>query len=129
MNNLTISIFANKIFFEILKEMKLFSKFKIKHYEDLDLCIKDAEKENQLVVFFNNSYNQMKVNNFPSILINNSSKIRNKLHGVLQEQLKMPFKISDFEIIFSKISWNFHLRDISIPNSKIFSISNNPSNA
>ena len=97
MNNLTISIFANKIFFEILKEMKLFSKFKIKHYEDLDLCIKDAEKENQLVVFFNNSYNQMKVNNFPSILINNSSKIRNKLHGVFQEQLKMPFKISDFE--------------------------------
>jgi len=97
MNNLTISIFANKIFFEILKEMKLFSKFKIKHYEDLDLCIKDAEKENQLVVFFNNSYNQMKVNNFPSILINNLSKQKNKLYGILQEELKMPFKIVDFE--------------------------------
>ena len=74
MNNFTISIFDNKIFFEIISEIKLFSKFKIKHYEDLDLCIKEAEKENQLVVFFNNSYNQMKVNNFPSILINNSSK-------------------------------------------------------
>ena len=97
MNNLTISIFANKIFFEIIKEMKLFSKFKIKHYEYLDLCIKDAEKGNQLVVFFNNSYNQVKVINFPSILINNSSKLKNKLHGNLQEQLKMPFKILDFE--------------------------------
>ena len=38
----------------------------------------------------------MKLNNFPSILINNSSK-KNKLHGILQEQLKMPFKIVDFE--------------------------------
>ena len=46
MNTYTISIFANKIFFEIIKEIKLFSKFKIKHYEDLDLCTKEAKKEN-----------------------------------------------------------------------------------
>ena len=51
MNSYTISIFANKIFFEIIREIKLFSKFKIKYYEDLDLCVKDAEKEKQLVVF------------------------------------------------------------------------------
>ena len=58
MDNFTISIFGNKIFFEIINEIKLFSKFKIKYYEDLDLCIKDAEKENQLVVFFINRLNK-----------------------------------------------------------------------
>ena len=59
MNTYTISIFANKIFFEIIKEIKFFSQFKIKHYEDLDLCVKEAEKENQLVVFFNNPLNKI----------------------------------------------------------------------
>ena len=36
MSNLTISIFGNKIFLEILDELKLFSKFKIEYYKDLD---------------------------------------------------------------------------------------------
>ena len=45
MTDLTISIFGNKIFSEILNEMKLFSKYKIKHYEDLNLCVNDAEKK------------------------------------------------------------------------------------
>ena len=45
MSNLTISIFQNKIFFEIMKEIKLFSKFQIKYYDNLDTCIKNAEKE------------------------------------------------------------------------------------
>ena len=48
----TISIFGNKIFSEILSEMKLFSKYKVKYYDNIDLCVKDAENKNQLVVFF-----------------------------------------------------------------------------
>ena len=52
MNNFSISIFNNKTFFQIIKEIKLFSKYKIKHYEDFNLCVKDAEKGNHLVVFF-----------------------------------------------------------------------------
>ena len=52
MNNFTISIFDNKTFFEIISEIKLFSKFEIKHYENLSLFTKDAENENQIVVFF-----------------------------------------------------------------------------
>ena len=38
MNNLTISIFGNKIFLEIINELKLFSKFKIKYYDRFNLC-------------------------------------------------------------------------------------------
>ena len=97
MNTYTISIFANKIFFEIIKEIKLFSKFKIKHYEDLDLCTKEAKKENQLVVFFINPLNKIEINNFPSILINSSSKPTSRLFSEFNEQLNMPFAILDFK--------------------------------
>ena len=93
----TISIFANKIFFDIINEIKLFSKFKIKHYEDLDLCVKEAEKENQLVVFFINPLNKIKINNFPSILISKSSKPISRLFGDFNDQLNMPFTILDFK--------------------------------
>ena len=97
MSNFTISVFSNKIFFQIIKEIKLFSKFRIKHYEDIDLCMQDAKKGNQVVVFFDNSLNKSKTNNFPSIIVTESSKLINKSFGILQEQLKMPFSILDFK--------------------------------
>ena len=102
MDNHTISIFGSKIFLEIINEVKLFSKFKIKFYDNLDLCIKDAEKESQLVVFFvyelnKNFLNKIKKNNFPLILVVESPVIKNKLSGELIEQLNMPFTIFDFK--------------------------------
>ena len=102
MDNHTISIFGSKIFLEIINEVKLFSKFKIKFYNNLDLCIKDAEKESQLVVFFVNELNQnfidkIKINNFPLILVVKSPVTKNKLSGEIIEQLDMPFTIFDFK--------------------------------
>ena len=52
MNNLSISIFKNKIFSEIIRELKLFSEFNVKFYDDLNLCMKDATINNSLVVLF-----------------------------------------------------------------------------
>ena len=65
----TISIFGNKIFSEILSEMKLFSKYKVKYYDDIDLCIKNAENNNEFVVFFvskvnKNFFSEIKKKNF-----------------------------------------------------------------
>ena len=102
MDNHTISIFGSKIFLEIINEVKLFSRFKIKFYDNLDLCIKDAEKESQLVVFFVNELNKdflhkIKINNFPLILVVESSVTKNKSSGELIEQLDMPFTIFDFK--------------------------------
>ena len=82
MSNLTISIFGNKIFFDIINEIKLFSEFKIKYYEDLDLCVKDAENQNLLVIFFVGKndlsfLSKNKINNFPSILITEFSTPKN----------------------------------------------------
>ena len=102
MSNLTISIFGNKIFLEIINEIKLFPKFKIKYYDDLNLCVRDAEKHNQLVIFFitesNESYyKKIKINNFPLIIAATPSTPKNILSDELINQLDTPFTIRDLE--------------------------------
>ena len=102
MSNITISIFGSKIFLEIINEIKLFSKFNIKYYDDLDLCVKDAEKQNLLAIFFINKkhesfFDKNKIYNFPLILIVESSIPKNLFSGELREQLNMPFAILEFE--------------------------------
>jgi len=101
MQKLTISIFKSKIFLQIINEIKLFSKFKIIYYENIDLCLKDAKKENHLVVCFNNDPNQnfidkIKFITSPIILVTNSSVKKNILPNDLCEILILPFKILDF---------------------------------
>ena len=97
MSNFNISILSNKIFSEIVREIKLFSEYEIKYYSDIDLWIKDSKKENQIVVLFENFSNKDKINNFPSILITKSSEKIKKTALSSDEFLKMPFKILDFE--------------------------------
>ena len=102
MSNLTISIFGNKIFLDIINEIKLFSEFKIKYYEDLDLCVKDAENQNLLVIFFVDKMDlsfliKNKIYNFPSILITEPSVSKNMITTELNEQLNMPFTILELE--------------------------------
>ena len=102
MNSFTISIFGNKIFLEILNELKLFSNFKIAYYEDFDLLIKNSTNENQLFVLFINESNKKlfdkdKILNHPSIYIAESSIKRNKYSSDLSEQLNQPFSIIEFE--------------------------------
>ena len=97
MSNFTISILSNKIFSEIVREIKLFSEYEIKYYSDIDLWIKDSKKENQIVVHFENFSNKDKINNFPSILIIKSSEKIKKSPLSSEEVLEMPFKILDFE--------------------------------
>ena len=97
MSNFIISIIGNKIFSEIINEMKLFSKFKIKYYENIDLCIEDNTKENKLFIFFNNSFNKKKINDLPSIVITENSEQEKKIFTGSQEKLKMPLRILDFE--------------------------------
>ena len=97
MSNFNISILSNKIFSEIVREIKLFSEYEIKYYSDIDLWIKDSKKENQIVVLFENFSNKDKISNFPSILITKSSEKIKKLPLSSEEVLKMQFKILDLE--------------------------------
>ena len=77
MDNQSISIFGNKIFLEIIKEIKLFSKFKIKYYENLDQCIIESKDLDRPVIFFikepnKKYYKKIEEINIPSIIISNS---------------------------------------------------------
>ena len=102
MTNLTLSIFGNKSFSEILNEMELFSKYKIKYYEDFSLCVNDAKKKDYLVAFFVselniNFFNEINKNNFPLIFVGKSSDLKNLSSKEFNNQLNMPFTILDFK--------------------------------
>ena len=120
MSVLSISIFGNKSFLEIINEIKLFSKFKVKYYEDLNLCVKDAVKQNLLVIFFvsekNKSFfNENKISYFPSILISKPSILKGIFSNEFSERLNVPFSILEFEKrVISLIAKNEFKKNSSI---------------
>ena len=100
MNNLSISIFGNKSFLEIINEIKLFSKYKIKFYDNFDICIKDAVEKNFLSIFFVNKNNIKFLNNikeFPTLLITESSNLKKNPSSEICEYLNKPFTIFEFQ--------------------------------
>jgi len=102
MDKLTISIFGNQIFSEIMNEIKLFSKFKLKYYDNIDLCTRDAVNHDQLVIFFiteanKQYYTKIENNIFPLIVIANTSIPKNILSNDFVEQLNMPFRVLSLE--------------------------------
>ena len=102
MDKLTILIFGNQTFLAIINEIKLFSKFKLKFYDNFDLCTQDAANQNHLVIFFitesNKKYYKKIINiNFPSIVITKSKIAQNILSGDFVDQLNIPFSILDLE--------------------------------
>ena len=115
----TISIFNNKIFLEIINEISLFSEFKVKHYEDIDLCVNDTLKGNTIIIFFYNEKNKIylpkiKSGKFPAIIIEEDLLKKNNLQNFknikLIENLNMPFTIFDFKksviSLFAKSEFN-----------------------
>ena len=100
MKKFTISIFESKILLQIINEINLFSKFKIKYYENIDLCLQDAQKENHLVICYNNDlkhsfFDKIQFITSPLILITKSSIKKNILPNDFCEILILPFKILD----------------------------------
>ena len=102
MDNFNISIFENRVFWEIINEIKLFSKFKIKYHDELDQCIKEASKHDKLmVIFIDQSMKDFsyikKINNFPTIIISEPSTLKKINQNNLIEKMSIPFKILDFQ--------------------------------
>jgi len=102
MTSLVISIINNKIFLEIIKELSLFSEFKIRHYDDLNFLSQDIKKDNQIVIYFSKKENFSdsiidKFDSFPLIVVTESLFPKNKFSSELVEQLKMPFSIIKFK--------------------------------
>ena len=127
MNNLTISIFGNKIFLEIINELKLFPGSKVNLHDNLNFPINNGDDNNQIIFFFitnNNKSDFIKIKKTknPIIVIAPSSTSHNKYLSDFVEQINMPFKIVNFKkkVIFFlakhkfKLSSLIHLKDYVI---------------
>ena len=106
MSKLNISIFGNKIFSEILSEVKLFYKYDFQYYDKLDLCVKDAQIKNQLVIFYvteknKNLLKNLNIENFPKIFIIETYKLKNIQIDALSEYITLPIKILNLENNFT----------------------------
>ena len=102
MDNQSISIFGNKIFLEIIKEIKLFSKFKIKYYENFDQCIIESKDLDQPAIFFiketnKTYYNKIEETKIPSIIISNSYVQKKMLSEKFIEKINTPFSILELK--------------------------------
>jgi len=102
MDDSTISIFGNKNLLEILKEIRIFTKFKFKYYYHIESWIKALQLKNNLPIFFITESNKdlfakANIKKFPLILVNNNSILKNDLHSDFYEKLNIPFTIQDLE--------------------------------
>ena len=130
MSTLTISIIGNQILVEIINEIKLFSKFKLKFYDNLDLFMKDAVNNDQLVIFFiteadKKYYKKIENNSFPWIVITKSSISRNMLSNDFVEQLIIPFNILDLEKKIASLLARYKFRKSSLINFCGYTIDKN----
>ena len=113
MNQVTISIFGSKVFYEILTETKYFSEFKIEFYSSLSDLTEKNLSTGRIIIFFLNEKNINEVNNLnnvnsPKIIIqSNSKKNKFNLEKFFDiENVNLPIKILDFykrvKTVFSK---------------------------
>ena len=130
MGNLTISIFGNQIFLEIMNELKLFSKYKIEFYDNLNFCSKNAVRNDHLAIFFitetnKKDYEKVEKNNFPSIIITKSRISPNMLSGEFTERLSIPFSILDLEKKIISLLAKYKFKESSLINLQGYIVDKN----
>ena len=102
MKNLTVSIFGNKVFIEILKELNLFKNTEIKFIENVeDEILNKASNKNIIIFFLNeknmNHYFKLKNKDLAILLVNNDLKFIKKSRIFFEDQITIPFRIVNFE--------------------------------
>ena len=119
MNNITLSVLGNKILLQVLREVKLFSKYNIKSYDNLGLCIKEASKKNNLIILFlqklkEKDFKEMIKYSIPLIVIGKSLKEKNNFSNEFIEKLTVPFNILHLEkkIISLMARYEFNQRSL-----------------
>ena len=98
----TLSIFGNKILSEMLSELKAFSKYNIKFYEDFHLCLEDVIKNKWLLIFFSTKFNEnyyKKITEFrfPFILIGESFTKKKQFSNKFIDTINNPFSVLQLE--------------------------------
>ena len=131
MNNLTISVIGNQTLSEVLKELKLFSKYKIESYNDLDIYIKNYKNNNRcLIIYFFHTinkdyYEKLKKNNFPIILITKSDISKNKIENELEEKINAPIKMLELEKKIVSLMAKYEFKKGSVINLSDYVIDKN----
>mgnify|MGYP006086461651 CR=1 FL=1 len=102
MGNSSISVYGSKIFLEIITEVSLFSKYSLQYYNNLDLCIKESEKENKLIIIFLTEQNKnlcKKINNknLPVIFVGENTNLKNIDLYEFFEKINIPFFLNDLD--------------------------------
>ena len=102
MSNLTISIFGNKIFLEIINELKLFPGSKVSLHDSLNFSLNNGAVNDKIIFFFitnNNKRDFIKIKKTknPIIVMAPSFTSHNKYLSDFVEQINMPFRITNFK--------------------------------
>ena len=127
MNNPTISIIGNKIFLEIISELKLFRDSKINFLDNIQYLLNKKIPEESIVLFFINKNNKsdfikIKEKNLPLILITPKNLSEIKLINNFNEEIIMPFRVFDLKTkiisVLAKYKFKFNslikLKDYTI---------------
>ena len=103
MSDFTISIFGNKTLFLIINEIKSFSKFKVKYWQDMHIFNDKENKAKNLAVFFltpenkENILTKIKNGNILSLVVSENCSLIKNLPDYVSDKLLMPFTIFSFE--------------------------------
>ena len=115
MANHTLSIIKNKNFLEIINELQILSKFKIKFYDNLKLCLDEIGNNNNIMVIFKDllsqeEYEKIIKKEIPIMFILNPNKKENIMSRKFFEKLNTPFRILEFEkkITFLAAKYEFN---------------------
>ena len=98
MKNLTVSIFGNKVFLEILKELNLFKNTEIKFIENVEDEILNKASNKNIIIFFLNEKNmdhyfKLKNKDLAILLVNNDLKFIKKSRIFLKIKLLFLLKL------------------------------------
>ena len=126
----TISIFKNQILSNILSELSSFSKFKIKFYDDIDLCINKSINHNELIIFFldeinNEDYKKLANNKLPKIVAVKSGNLKKISLNSLVEKINIPFKVFDLEKKITSLLAKYNFSKSSVINLHGYIINKN----
>ena len=101
MKKITISIFGNQVFSEILEELKIFPNSLIIFNENYNSDLKSRILEDEIIVFFlneenKNDYYKIEKQNLPILLVASASTKIKKTNNFIN-QIITPFKILSFK--------------------------------
>ena len=127
MNNPTISIIGNKIFLEIISELKLFRDSKINFLDNIQYLLNKKIPEESIVLFFINKNNKndfikIKEKNLPLILITPKNLSEIKLINNFNEEIIMPFRVFDLKTKIISVLAKYKFKFNSLINLKDYTI-------